>query len=420
MPKVSIIIPVYNVEAYLPACLDSVLAQTLEDIEVICIDDASPDRCGQILEDYAARDARMQVIHLPENRQQGYGRNRGQERARGKYVYFLDSDDMITPNAMQELYDLAERESLDGIFFDSQVVYETAALAHDHSIYMTERKGKYEDRVYEGPELLDTFMRQEEWTCYIQRQFWNREYLERENIWSPEGVEHEDEVFAIKAILAAKRVRYIPATYFIRRYREDSVMTRPYSARDFYGYLMGYCYMDEFIHERGLACKAADQNLARIYTRMTMLYERLSEKEDLESWFKTPESRRLYYFFLSSRKAELYYQFMREGLQTALAPYRHVYVYGAGRVANTVAKRLQYRGFLVDCFVVTRKEGNPNVLLGRPVVSFDALEMEPDGIVVVAVAPALQREIVPLLAQRRCRYILYDADSVVSFDSTDS
>ena len=95
MPLVSVIIPVYNTEKYLPECLNSVLSQTLRDIEVICIDDASPDNCGKILDEYAQRDSRVKVIHLPENHRQGYGRNRGIERSSGEYLYFLDSDDMI-------------------------------------------------------------------------------------------------------------------------------------------------------------------------------------------------------------------------------------------------------------------------------------------------------------------------------------
>ena len=103
MSKVSVIIPVYKTEAYLPECLDSVLSQTLGDLEVICIDDCSPDRSGEILDAYARRDGRVQVIHLPENRRQGYGRNRGLERATGEYVYFLDSDDMIEPQALEAI-----------------------------------------------------------------------------------------------------------------------------------------------------------------------------------------------------------------------------------------------------------------------------------------------------------------------------
>ena len=142
MIKVSVVIPVYNVEKYLSECLDSVLGQTLREIECICIDDASPDRCGEMLDEYAARDGRVRVLHLKENHMQGYGRNRGLEMAKGEYVYFLDSDDMITPNAMEELYLLAKRDELDGIFFDSQVILESEDLARFASAYLCFRKGE--------------------------------------------------------------------------------------------------------------------------------------------------------------------------------------------------------------------------------------------------------------------------------------
>ena len=96
-PKVSVVIPVYNAERYLEECLNSVLASTLDDIEVICVDDCSPDRCPQMLDEYAERDQRIQVVHLSGNGGPGNARNIGLSRACGQYVYFLDADDMIVP-----------------------------------------------------------------------------------------------------------------------------------------------------------------------------------------------------------------------------------------------------------------------------------------------------------------------------------
>ena len=201
MCKVSVIIPVYKVEPYLPACLDSVLNQTLRDLEVICIDDCSPDRCGEILDEYAARDGRVRVIHLLENHRQGFGRNRGMDKAVGEYLYFLDSDDMIEPETLGELTLLADREALDAVFFDSRNVYESEDLKKVYVPPLSLRKGKYRDEVYAGKDLLDAFIRQNEWTCYPQRIFWRREFLLREGIRYLEGCEHEDEFFAFAGIL---------------------------------------------------------------------------------------------------------------------------------------------------------------------------------------------------------------------------
>lgn len=102
-PLVSVIVPMYNVEKYLPACVDSLLAQTLADMEIILVDDGSPDRSGQIAEEYSQRDSRVRVVHR-ENGGLGPARNSGLEVARGEYVGFVDSDDWVEPEMFEGLW----------------------------------------------------------------------------------------------------------------------------------------------------------------------------------------------------------------------------------------------------------------------------------------------------------------------------
>ena len=99
----SVIVPVYKVEEYLPACIDSVLQQTFGDFELILVDDGSPDRCGQICEEYAARDSRIRVVHKP-NGGLASARRAGIKVAQGKYVFNLDSDDTIEPDTLECAY----------------------------------------------------------------------------------------------------------------------------------------------------------------------------------------------------------------------------------------------------------------------------------------------------------------------------
>lgn len=115
MVKVSVVIPVYKVEKYLRECVDSVLAQSCTELEVILVDDGSPDRCGQICDEYAAADKRVSVIHK-QNGGLSDARNAGLKRASGKYVLFVDSDDMIANNAVEKLLAAAEKN-------DAQIVY---------------------------------------------------------------------------------------------------------------------------------------------------------------------------------------------------------------------------------------------------------------------------------------------------------
>ncbi|MEE0974576.1 MAG: glycosyltransferase [Muribaculaceae bacterium] len=102
MPKISVIIPIYNVEKYLPQCLDSILAQTFTDFELILVNDGSKDRSGNICDEYAQKDSRIVVIHK-ENGGASSARNRGLDIAKGEWISFIDSDDYVTPNLLSNL-----------------------------------------------------------------------------------------------------------------------------------------------------------------------------------------------------------------------------------------------------------------------------------------------------------------------------
>ncbi len=114
--EVSIIVPVYNVEKYLPECLESVLSQTFTNFEVICINDGSPDKCGNTLEKYARKDKRIKLI-TQENQGLSMARNKGLEIATGKYILFLDSDDVIHPQLLEICHSLAEQTNATMVSF---------------------------------------------------------------------------------------------------------------------------------------------------------------------------------------------------------------------------------------------------------------------------------------------------------------
>lgn len=110
-PKVSVVVPIYGVEKYLRQCVDSILAQTLKDIEVILVDDGSPDACPRIVDEYAARDPRVVPVHQPNG---GYGSavNHGIRLARGEYIGIIESDDWIEPTMYEKLYDAAKKNDV--------------------------------------------------------------------------------------------------------------------------------------------------------------------------------------------------------------------------------------------------------------------------------------------------------------------
>lgn len=112
MKKVSVIIPFYNVESYIGQCLDSVVKQSLSEIEILCIDDKSPDNSIDIVRKYSEKDSRIRIFRHERNRGLGAARNTGIENASGRYIFFLDSDDWLLDDGLQKLYETAEKQQV--------------------------------------------------------------------------------------------------------------------------------------------------------------------------------------------------------------------------------------------------------------------------------------------------------------------
>ena len=145
---ISVIVPVYRVEKYLPACIDSILNQTFTDFELILVDDGSPDRCPEICDETAKRDARVRVIHQA-NQGLSAARNAGIEAARGAWLSFVDSDDYIAPHFCEKLYQTAQRTNADCVMCSVQNVDESGKLIDSALMRVA-------DEVQNGREALRT------------------------------------------------------------------------------------------------------------------------------------------------------------------------------------------------------------------------------------------------------------------------
>ena len=150
MARITIVVPVYNDEAYVGECLDSLTGQTLTDVEILCIDDASSDGSLRILEEYAARDGRISVIRQESNQGQLCARKRGVEQASGDFITFVDSDDTLTANACEVMLEVAKDKDADILHFDLNVISDRAWLVQA----MLEAIGPTEGWLH-GLEILD-------------------------------------------------------------------------------------------------------------------------------------------------------------------------------------------------------------------------------------------------------------------------
>ena len=139
MVKVSVIVPVYNAERYLAQCLDSILAQTLKEIEAVCVDDGSTDGSGEILDQYSLRDQRVKVLHRKNS---GYGSamNAGLDAACGEYIGIVESDDCILPEMYRTLYEESAAGELDVVKSDACFWYEKIAYrSEEHTSELQSR-----------------------------------------------------------------------------------------------------------------------------------------------------------------------------------------------------------------------------------------------------------------------------------------
>lgn len=236
MPLVSVIIPVFNVEKYLEQCLDSVAAQTLEDIEIICVNDSSTDSSLDILNEYARKDERIKVVTQP-NSGAGAARNKGMSMATGKYLSFLDSDDFFEKDMLKLAYDKAEEDKADFVVFNSDQYY-------------TE-KDKFVEvawtlRVKEIPPYTPFNHRQmtdnifKVFVGWAWDKLYNREFVEKNNLVFQEQRTSNDMLFVFSAVAIAKRISVVDKVLaHQRRDAKDSLSkTRENSWHCFYDALL--------------------------------------------------------------------------------------------------------------------------------------------------------------------------------------
>lgn len=215
-PKVSVVVPIYGVERFLHQCVDSILVQTLRDIEIILVDDGSPDACPAIVDEYAAKDPRIVAVHQPNG---GYGKavNHGISLARGKYIGIVEPDDFIEPDMYETLYTKAEEHQADvakGWFYDYLVAetkqetkpYWNPLPEMDESFSLTER-----------PEFLS--MHPSVWSAIYRRDFLEEHHLRM--IEAP-GSGWTDNPFQVQTLCLARRIYYTSKPlYYWRRLNEE-------------------------------------------------------------------------------------------------------------------------------------------------------------------------------------------------------
>lgn len=220
MVKISVIIPVYNVEKYLKECLESVVNQTLNDIEIICIDDGSTDSSPSILKEYQNNDERFIIINQ-ENSGPGAARNRGIKEAKGKYTYFLDSDDYLELDALEKLYDVGEKTDVDFIIFKLRRFFdETKEYLTSPYYDMANIEDEFKNKVITYQDIKKHI-----YTMVVSTpaKLYRTDLIR--DIKFPENILFEDNVFFIESTLKSDKLFILDEYLYNRRIRDNSITT---------------------------------------------------------------------------------------------------------------------------------------------------------------------------------------------------
>lgn len=258
----SIIVPIYKVEKYLHKCVNSLVNQTYKDIEIVLVDDGSPDNCPQICDEYAAKDKRIKVIHK-KNGGLSDARNVGLKNCTGGYVFFVDSDDYIDLDACERLLPFIEKGC-------DVIVTDGIPEGGNHNlIHFKER----DEKVYSGIDYIKKAIIKENMPMAAWLYVYRREYLIENSLQFKKGILHEDEQFTPRAILKAQTVINSGIAYYHYVIREGSITTQPdkrRNARDLYS----TCLELEKIYD-----KLEDETL-KLYLKDLLVQKYLSKFQD--------------------------------------------------------------------------------------------------------------------------------------------
>ena len=282
MVKVSVVIPVYNVEPYLNICMDSVVNQTLDDIEIICINDGSTDKSLDILNSYAEKDDRITVISQ-ENGGHAVATNKGMNLAQGKYLYLMDSDDMLDLEALEKTYTVAEEKKVDFVLFQAMNYDEATDRTYANEMYSMNRLADFVgEEIFDYKDIGDLAftISVTPWT-----KLYKREFVEKCGATFPEGLIFEDNVFFWEVFFSAKRIYFLKEHLFTRRWY-DASSTRAGDKR-FLDFITVNDLILEVFEKFGLLDDET-YNVTAYNRKIKLVYRRLLEIKD--------EFKQLYFF----------------------------------------------------------------------------------------------------------------------------
>lgn len=251
---VSVIIPVYNVESYLRECLESVVNQTFQNTEIICVNDGSTDSSRSILQGFREKDPRIRII---DQEKQGLGaaRNVGAKAATGKYLYFMDGDDVLEENALEILTGKMEHDFLDVVQFNAEAFgvdpESVQAAMNKNRTYF--HRYLNEEKIFSGQELFTELKRNSKFVTPVWISMIKRSFFFENGLWFNPIVWHQDEPWSFSLLMKAKRVKCVNRILYKYRLHSGSITMSKPSFKHSYG-----CFISSQMIQQTI-CELADE-----------------------------------------------------------------------------------------------------------------------------------------------------------------
>ncbi len=402
MAEISILVPVYNVERYIRACLDSILEQSFKDFEVICMDDGSTDSSGAILDEYASRDSRIKVVHKKNS---GYGNtmNEAMRLAQGRYIGIVESDDTIEKGMFRTLYETASGHDLDMVKTDFCRVWHDETVGREvrrQYAKLTENQSMYDRVIDPNLELQSYLLEKFTWNA-----LYKREMIIKNNIQYNEtpGASYQDNGFWFQTFYWAKRAMFLEKSFY--NYRQDNMAASSHSKQKVYAMKSEFDFIRNFM----IAHQDDRKELYKIcfHLRMMAYLFTLSRIDlSLKLEFAQTIEKECRYFEL---QGEASYDWLDEAqksilknpvkyvdevvigcreIEKAIAGYRNIIVYGAGAYGERAVIRLHncMNGKQAVKVAVTGLGGRTMSCQGEPVYEIvDCIKDRETVLVILAV-----------------------------------
>ncbi len=446
MCKVSVIMPSLNVAHYIEECINSVISQTLKDIEIICVDAGSNDGTYEILESYAKDDSRIRIIRS-DKKSYGYQMNLGILSAKGEYIGIVETDDFVSKDMFKSLYEHAVDIKADFVKSNHYMVKGERGNYSVESVPLLRDPKQY--GLYTDHDLKELFRaKMHTWTG-----LYRREFLTENRILHNEtpGAAYQDNGFWFQTIMFAKRVRFVDeAYYFLRRDNPESsffakdkidAIKKEYDfIRDIIissdlsnkRELLEYCFYYRFVNYTGQQRRIADEDMKEYYGYLTEdVDDAISRNEINHTLFRGKQTIYLMCAMLHSRPVRyegddvfrVWSEYTKDSAALGNRYYLHLFrldkkieeckrlfIYGAGKIGQKIYRVLRDMGYdeKVKAFVVTQKDATA-IIFGLPVIEVvDLVKNEFDQII-VAVGYGIRDEVEDELRRKGIReYIYFD------------